>query len=315
MVCPPECMVKSNTRQEKRWKVFVYSFRDAFNALQANDPLRMAGATAFFTTFALPAILVIIIQTLRLIFEPRIISRQLFGELREVIGPEATHEVVETLQAFRGIAQNWLIAGVGFVFLLFVATTLLKVMTSSVNQLWSLRPVVRGNFKQIMVSRLKGVALILCTGVLFVIGIVGDSAQAFIGEYLTRYWPNVGVYYNSVLQYLLSLLTATLWFALVFYLLPDGRVRWKIIFTGAFVTAVLFTIGKIVLRWLLTYSNINSIYGASASTVLLLLFVFYVSLIFYYGATFANVWANASGKPIQPRKYAIKYQLQDVEPE
>lgn len=315
MVCPPECMVKSNIRQEKRWKVFVYSFRDAFNVLQANDPLRMAGATAFFTTFALPAILVIIIQTLRLIFEPRIISRQLFGELREVIGPEATHEVVETLQAFRGIAQNWLIAGVGFVFLLFVATTLLKVMTSSVNQLWSLRPVVRGNFKQIMVSRLKGVALILCTGVLFVIGIVGDSAQAFIGEYLTRYWPNVGVYYNSVLQYLLSLLTATLWFALVFYLLPDGRVRWKIIFTGAFVTAVLFTIGKIVLRWLLTYSNINSIYGASASTVLLLLFVFYVSLIFYYGATFANVWANASGKPIQPRKYAIKYQLQDVEPE
>ncbi len=309
------CMVKSNTRQEKRWKVFVYSFRDAFNVLQANDPLRMAGATAFFTTFALPAILIIIIQALRLLFEPRIISRQLFNELREVIGPEVTHEIVETLQAFRGIAQNWLIAGVGFVFLLFVATTLLKVMTSSVNQLWSLRPVVRGNFKQIMVSRLKGVVLILCTGVLFVIGIVGDSAQAFIGKHLTRYWPDVGVYYNNVLQYLLSLLTATLWFALVFYLLPDGRVRWKILLTGAFVTAVLFNIGKIVLRWLLTYSNINSIYGASASTVLLLLFVFYVSLIFYYGATFANVWANASGKPIQPRKYAIKYQLQDVEPE
>lgn len=307
-------MVNSKSGKGSRWKVFVYSFRKAFDVLQANDPLRMAGATAFFTTFALPAILIIIIQALRLLFEPRLISRQLFGELREVIGPEATHEVVETLRAFRGIAQNWLIAGIGFVFLLFVATTLLKVMTSSVNQLWSIRPVVRGNFRRILVSRLKGVALILCTGVLFVLGIVGDSASAFIGEYLLRYWPDVGVYYNSALQYLLSVITATLWFFLVFYLLPDGRVRWKVLLTGAFVTAVLFNLGKIVLRWLLTYSNINSIYGASASTVLLLLFVFYVSLIFYYGASFAHVWADASGQPIQPRKYAIKYQLQDVKP-
>lgn len=308
-------MAITQSRQDKRFWTFVYSFREAFNVLQANDPLRMAGATAFFTTFALPAILIIIIQALRLLFEPRIISRQLFGELKEVIGPEATNEVVETLQAFRGIAQNWLIAGIGFVFLLFVATTLLKVMTSSVNQLWSIRPVARGNFRIIMVSRLKGVVLILATGVLFVLGIVGDSASAFIGEYLLRYWPNVGVYYNSALQYLLSVITATLWFSLVLYLLPDGRLNWKVLLTGAFVTGVLFNIGKIVLRWLLTYSNINSIYGASASMVLLLLFVFYVSLIFYYGATFANVWANASGKPVQPRKYAIRYQLQDVKPE
>ncbi len=91
--------------------------------------------------------------------------------------------------------------------------------------------------------------------------------------------------------------TVTLWFAVVFFLLPDGRPRWKILLTGALVTSILFNISKLILRWLLTYSNINSIYGASASMVLLLLFVFYVALIFYYGASFANVWANANDKP------------------
>ncbi|WP_120516301.1 YihY/virulence factor BrkB family protein [Chitinophaga barathri] len=308
-------MVTRKGKHLKRWQVFLWSFKDAFTELQANDPLRMAGATAFFTTFALPAILVILLQALRLLFEPRVISRQLFDQLIEIIGPEVTHEVIETLKAFRGIAQNWLIAISGFVFLLFVATTLLKVMTSSVNQLWRIRPIAAGNFRHIMLSRLRGVALILCTGVLFVLGIVADSAQGFIGKYVTLYAPGIEMYYNGVLRYGISVVTVTLWFALVFFLLPDGRPRWKILFTGALVTSILFNIGKLILRWLLTYSNINSIYGTSASIVLLLLFVFYVALIFYYGASFANVWANANDKPIQPLHYAIKYQLTDVEPE
>ncbi len=308
-------MIKRKRKQLKRWQVFLWSFKDAFTELQANDPLRMAGATAFFTTFALPAILVIILQALRLLFEPRVISRQLFDQLMEIIGPEVTQEVIKTLKAFRGIAQNWLIAIVGFVFLIFVATTLLKVMTSSVNQLWRVRPIAAGNFRHIMLSRLRGLALILLTGVLFVIGILADSVQGFVGEYVRNYSPDLAIYYNGVLRYAISVVTVTMWFGLVFFLLPDGRPRWKILLTGALVTSILFNIGKLVLRWLLTYSNINSIYGASASIVLLLLFVFYVALIFYYGASFSNVWANANDKPIQPLHYAIKYQLTDVEPE
>lgn len=307
--------MKSKREHLKRWQIFFLSFKDAFKELSANDPLRMAGATAFFTTFALPAILVIIIQMLRLIFEPRVISRQLFDELRAIIGDETTEDVIHTLRAFRGLAQSWLITIGGFIFLLFVATTLLKVMKGSVNQIWRLRPIANSNFKLIMLSRLKGVLVILFTAVLFVIGILADAAQAFLGHYIEKGLPELMIFYESVLRYLVSILTVTLWFALVFYLLPDGRPRWKILFTSALVTSVLFNAGKLVLHWLLTYSNINTIYGASASTVLLLLFVFYTSLIFYYGAAFANVWANANGYPIQPLPHAIKYELTNVEEE
>lgn len=306
----------TNKREHlKRWQVFLLSFRDAFKELNANDPLRMAGATAFFTTFALPAILIIIIQLLRLIFEPRNISRQLFDQLGQIIGPEATEEVIKTLRAFRGIAENWLVAIGGFIFLLFVATTLFKVIKGSMNQLWSIRSIKRQTFSQIMLSRLRGVLVILLTAVLFMVGLLADSLQAYLGKYIGKYVPAVFTYYDSLLRYGISVLTVTLWFALVFYLLPDGRPRWKIIFTSAFVTSILFNIGKLVLRWMLSYSNINSIYGASAATVLLLLFVFYVSLIFYYGASFANVWANVNNKPIQPLHHAIKYQLKNVEEE
>jgi membrane protein len=106
---------------------------------------------------------------------------------------------------------------------------------------------------------------------------------------------------------------ATVWFAMVFRYLPDARPDWKIAFAGSFLTGLLFAIGKIILHWLLNYSNINTFYGTSASIVLLLLFVFYTSLILYYGAAFTKVWGIYKNKPIRPLPHAIHYRLVESE--
>lgn len=113
-----------NDHPKSRTLLFLRSLQAAFKALSASDPLRLAGATAFFTTFALPAILIIILSVLRLIFIPRNISRRLFRDLEALVGQETTQDIIHTLRAFRSIAENWLIAIGGFIFLLFVATTL-----------------------------------------------------------------------------------------------------------------------------------------------------------------------------------------------
>lgn len=301
-----------NNQPTPRSLLFLRSLQAAFKALSASDPLRLAGATAFFTTFALPAILIIILSVLRLVFIPRNISRQLFRDLEGLVGQETTQDIIHTLRAFRSIAENWLIAIGGFIFLLFVATTLFKVIKDSLNQVWAIRSVRRRSFKSVMRARLRGVLVILFTGFLFILGLFFETTLAFLGKYIEKLAPELITYYKSAFSYLITIITATLWFALVFYLLPDGRPRWKILFTGALVTSILFNIGKLVLRWLLTYSNINSIYGASASIVLLLLFVFYCSLIFYFGASFTNVWADANGVPVEPLPYAKKYRIMDV---
>lgn len=304
-----------NTNPVPRPLLFLRSLKTAFKALSATDPLRLAGATAFFTTFALPAILIIILQALRLVFIPRNISRQLFTQLESLVGEETTQDLINTLKAFRSIAENWLVAIGGFIFLLFVATTLFKVIKDSLNQVWAIRSVRKRSFKSIMRSRMRGVLVILFTGFVFILGLFFEATLAYLGKYIEQLVPDLVTYYRSAFSYLITVITATLWFALVFYLLPDGRPRWKILFTGALVTSILFNIGKLVLRWLLTYSNINSIYGASASIVLLLLFVFYCSLIFYFGASFTNVWADANGVPVQPLPYAKKYRIADVKEE
>lgn len=275
----------------------------------------MAGATAFFTTFALPPILVILIQSLKLFIDARTIRVELFKSLSGIVGPESVRQIVDVLQGLRKLAQNWYITIGGFIFLLFVATTLFKVIKSSVNELWRIRPQRKQGVWKSLQGRVQSLLVILLAGVLFVIGLLSEGVRAFIGNYIFEFSPLLSTYFSSFLNHFVSIIIVMLWFVMVFRYLPDGRPQWKIAFMGGFVTSLLFTLGKIILHWLLTYSNINTLYGTSASIVLLLLFVFYSSLILYYGAAFTKVWGTYKGKPILPLPYASHYRLIEAEVE
>ena len=287
--------------------------KEAFGELIKNDPLRMAGATAFFTTFALPPILVIFIQLFKLILEPRLIKAELFKSLSEIVGNEAVRQIGDVLQAFRRLAQNWYITIAGFIFLIFVATTLFSVIKRSINQLWKIKPDHEKGILKGMRTRFHSALVILIAGILFMIGVLTEGTQAVVGKYIYEISPVLAVYFNGTVNYLFSIMIVTVWFAMVFRYLPDGRPGWRIAFSGAFLTSILFTIGKIILHWLLSYSNINTLYGTSASIVLLLLFVFYSSLILYFGAAFTKIWGIYKDEPIRPLPHATHYRLVESE--
>jgi membrane protein len=302
---------------EGKKKYFIFSIAEllqkALKELLKNDPLRMAGATAFFTTFALPPILVILIQILKLVLEPKLIRKELFKSLSEIVGNETVRQLAGVLRAFRQMAQNWYITVFGFIFLIFVATTLFSVIKRSLNQVWKVKPGKQKGLIKGLRTRFQSVLVIVIAGVLIMIGILTEGMRAVVGDYIYEISPLLAVYYHSIANYLISILMATVWFAMVFRYLPDARPDWKIAFAGSFLTGLLFAIGKIILHWLLNYSNINTFYGTSASIVLLLLFVFYTSLILYYGAAFTKVWGIYKNKPIRPLQHAIHYRLVESE--
>ena len=289
--------------------------KQSFRELAKNDPLRMAGATAFFTTFALPPIVIILVQVLGLLFDSRSIRRQLLLKLSGFIGKDSVHQVIETLIAFRKIADNRVISILGFLFLLFVATTLFKVIKSSLNQLWRIKVLKRQNLWISLRTRSHALFLILMIGVLFLIGLLAETIQNF---FVASFKVSSGFsdFSNQVINYVLSVLIVTLWFAILFRFLPDGKLTFRIALTGALLTSILFNTGKIVFRWLmLSYNNINTVYGASGSIILIMLFVFYASLILYFGAAFTKIWASSRGKPIMPLPHARIYQLNEIERE
>ena len=287
---------------------------NAWRLLLKNDPLRLAGATAFFTSFALPPILMLLIQLLGLLFERRTVRRGLFRELGSVLGDDGVRQLVEVLRGMRGLAINLPVAIAGFIFLLFVATTLFKVIQSSLNQLWMIQRTGK-RFRSALVTRLKSAGLLVFTGLLFMASLAAGSLKIIFGDFLDNIIPGSGMYTNGALSVLVSIAIVCTWFAVLFRYLPDGKPAWRVAFSGGLLTSILYNAGALVLKFLLLNSNIGVLYGTSASVVLLLLFVFYASLIFYFGAAFTKVWAAYLQQPIRPVLNAAYYEYTQREKE
>ena len=275
----------------------------------------MAAATAFFTTFSLAPILIILIQIFGLILNPETMSEHLFVHLGEIVGEESVDQIKQTLKGFRRLASNWYITIGGFIFLIFVSTTLFSVIRDSLNQLWGIKTHRKNAFSARLLDRLKAVAVIMISGILFLGVLLGEGLLSVLNEYIQEIWKGSTTFLFSLLNQLASMLIVTIWFAVIFKYLSDAILKWNTALTGALFTGILFTIGKLILGWVLGLSNIQTIYGASGSFVLLLLFVFYCSFILYYGAMFTSVWAEHRRSPIQPRKNAYRYVLSEVKNE
>jgi membrane protein len=284
----------------------------AFQVFNANSPLRLAGATAFFTTFALPAILIILIQVFGPLVSRKEMSRQLMQNLGEVIGENTADELHKTLQNVHHLPGNWIMAAGLFIFLLFVATTLFKVIRDSLNQLWGIKIEAHAGIAFILKERGKAVAAILVAGLLFLGVFLAESLLALLRHYFNQQFLSEGLWFIGIVKEIVAFIIETAWFMVIFKFLPDARSAWKVVMAGGIFTGILFTFGKLVLQWLLTYSNMQTIYGASTSIVLLLLFVFYSSFIFYYGACFTKAWAEAHDLSIQPGKHAQKYEMKSL---
>lgn len=287
----------------------------AFREFQQNDPLRMAAGTAFFTTFALPPILIIVIQVFGLFVSRRTVSRHIFTQLGEVLGPNTVEQIRETLRNVRHLSLNWLLAIGGFLFLVFVATTLFKVIKDSLNQLWKIQLKDKQGILFMLGYRAKSVGIIIMGAILFMGVLLAEAIGAFLQKYDAQLGRLASVLLTGFINQLVSALIVITWFTVVFKFLADARPKWKVAIAGGVFTGLLFTGGKWLLRWLLSYSNMQTIYGASTSSALLLLFVFYCSFMFYYGACFTKVWAEEHGQPIPPSKHAIRYKLNKVEVE
>jgi len=293
-------------------KTFSSHFSTAFKLFQKNDPLRLAGATAFFTNFALPPILLILIRLFGFFIDRKIIVTGIFERLSTILDDSSTKQIRQTLRNIRGIDHQWYATLISFVFFLFVATTLFTVIKNSMDQIWSIAIKEHSSFLFKLKIRARSMVIILLAGILFFVGLLTDSIQAFIGSYINTASPTFGRMLMSVLNQILFIAIVTTWFTVLFRFLTSGRPTWKSSIRGGILTGILFTLGKYILRIALPLSNIGNIYGASGSIVLIMLFVFYSSFIFYFGACFVKVLSDAKETPIRPIKGAFTYEIKEI---
>lgn len=287
-------------------------FKNAFVQLRRSDPLILASATAFFTLFSLAPILVILVNILSIIFQNDKIAESLFQPLQKVFGSETSEQIQGIVGNVIDVGGAWYITVGGFIFLMFVATNLLNIIKKAINQLWRIRKNRKRKIKYSLKERLIALVLILSIGFIFTISLLLDTSVAFLQDYLEELIPSVDAFLIRTVNTIFSILVVTAWFAILYKILPDAIVHWKVAIVGGLLTAVLFTIGKWILGYLLNYSNMVTIFGTFASVLFILLFIFYSSLILYYGASFTYGYANATDRPIKPKKHSVNYEVKIV---
>lgn len=292
---------------------FFNLLRRAYRLLGKNDPLILSAATAFFTTFAISPIIIILVNVLTLYFNKENIRPQLFEKIASTFGQETAKDIQSIVDNFRVLESSLWITSLSSVFFLFIATTLLGVIRHAIHKIWNIRKKTDRKLGYSIKERFVETCVIMITGVLFVIALTLDTGVAVFRNYLHEIIPSVDVTLIRIVNIIFSIAVVTAWFTLVFKILPEARVQWKVAFMGGLLTGVLFSIGKFVLGKLLIHGRIATIFGASTSIALLLLFIFYSSLILYFGTAFTHVYAKAHGKPIHPGKFADEYAVDIVE--
>lgn len=289
-------------------KTILIALKEAFKLLSRKEPLVLSSSTAFFATFSISPIIIILISLFGLYPRSERINNHLFQSIGSVFGTETAWQIESIVNNFMSIEGNWFITLAGGVFFIFVATTLLSVVKHAIQKIWHLRPKPRLRLKYHSRERGTLFGVIVFTGVLFLVSVVIDTSLGMSIDYLQAVWPGAAIVMVRVLNLLFSIIMVTIWFTVLFKILPEANISWDTAFNGGLLTGILFSIGKWLLHEVLVYARFATIFGASASFALLLLFVFYCSFILYYGAAFTYQYSEMNNAHICAGKYADEYE-------
>lgn len=271
----------------------------------------MAGATAFFTCFALPPIIVLLFQLFSIFFSRQLIGTELGEILSATLGEQGATQLRETAKSFRRLANNWYMAVIGLIFLVFVATTLFKVIKNTLNDIWNIR-LGKASFLYDLKLRARSLIVIIAAGLLFLASAIIDAIKVVAGKYIAQIWEPGGTFFAGAVSQLAGIAVVTLWFVVLFRYLANARPSWRVAFAGGLLTGVLFTIGKAILSTVMLGSNPGAVYGAGGAIALILLFVFYSSFILYFGASFIVEYSIHINDPLVPSRKAYRYELQKI---
>jgi membrane protein len=293
-------------------KEIISLIKRSIKKFNVDEPVRMASSTAFFTMFAMAPIIIIIISAVGLVMEEETIRNKAYEELQALIGQQGTGYIKTLVSNFRGTERNIIGTIIGLVIFFLASTTFFIVVQKTLNHIWRIRAKPSHDFLKTLKDRVLSLGLILSLGFILLVSLLVDAGMSILNDFLMRNLPEFTVVIMTIANYLLSFAVVTLIFAMIYKFLPDAIIKWRVVWMGALITAALFTAGKFLIGFLLGSSNIGVMYGAAGSLVIILLWVFYSSMIFYLGAEITQQYAETYSRGITPKQNAVSIEIKEL---
>lgn len=291
------------------WEVI----KNSFSAFSDDKVTKLSGSLAYSTVFSIGPLLVVIISLCSLFLGREAVEGKIFYTLNDFLGAEAAKDI-QTIIGKAALSGKSVIAIVlGSVTLIIGATSVFSEMQDSINTIWGLKPKPKKGLLRMLRNRFMSFSVVIGLAFILLVSLTVTTLLDGFSNKLQGYFSGAGVIVFYIFNQLFTLLVVSLMFAVIFRVLPDARIKWKDVAAGAIITALLFMLGRLGISLYISKSNVGSTFGAAGSIVLVLLWVYYSSLILYFGAELTKAYAVKFGSEIKPNDYAVTTQTVEIE--
>lgn len=289
---------------KKRLSSFLLIIKEVSQEFSADNIVKYSASLSYYAVFSIAPLVVVLTTLFGFLFGQEAMEGRVYEQLNNFVGSKAALQIQDIIKNIH-LSKNSLVATViSIIVLLIGATSIFGEIQDSINKIWGLKINQRKVWWKLILTRLLSFSLILSIGVIMIVSLLLNAAVAAFGKFIGQYIAGYSLYFIQVSEFVLSLLVLTFLFALIFKILPDAKIHWRDVLFGGFITAILFTLGKMGISIYIKKSNLTSIYGAAGSIIILMVWVYYSSIILYLGAEFTKVYTKLYGKNISPNDYA-----------
>lgn len=288
----------------KRIKFFWEALRETFKKWNESSASNDSASLAYYAIFSIPGLLIIIIWIAGNFFGEEAIRGQITSQISGIMGQDAAKSVQDMIAGALVDKENIFMKIIGIGSLVFGSTTLFFQLQRSLNSLWDVQPAPKKAFVKFLLDRANSLGMILILGFLLMITMVLSSLISLLNNWITNYFGVETYVLVELINYIIGFVVTMILFALMFKVLPDVEISWKPVWRGAFLTTVLFTLGKFLLSLYFGTAKPTSAFGAAGTVILIMMWINYSCMLIFFGAEFTKIYALKRGFKIIPSKHA-----------
>ncbi|GAL82931.1 hypothetical protein MYP_157 [Sporocytophaga myxococcoides] len=287
--------------------------KETINKWINDDAFTHAAAVSFYALISLPGILIIIVNTIGFFLGKNVIEGDISEKINMLMGKDTAKQIQQIIVNASQQPRSDILMITGIGVLVISATGVFIQLQTSLNQVWQVRVKKEATWIKVLLDRAESFSLILIVGLFLFISIILSSVISSLNSFLALIIPGFSIYIFYLFDFIISFSIQAILFALIFKYLPDIKIKFSALWAGAFLTTVLFYLGKICLNIYFNNVSPESVFGAAGSVILILLWIYYSCLLLLFGAEFTQVYVKKYQYIVEPSRMA--YFLPQVQEE
>uniref|UniRef100_UPI004049F22E YihY/virulence factor BrkB family protein n=1 Tax=Flavobacterium sp. TaxID=239 RepID=UPI004049F22E len=292
---------------KKKFKNLLTISKTALIKWWAKDPFKESAAIAYYAIFSLPGLLVVIITVAGYFYGQKAVNGQIASQITSTMGAETAEQIQDIIAKATESKNSFLASIIGIITILVGATGVFAQFQKSINNIWEVKvDETKSGILSLLKARLFSFGLIIAVAFILIVSLIISAMLSALGTWITNYFSESLLILLQIFNFMLSISILALLFALMFKFFPDAIIKWRHVWIGSFVTAILFEIGKTALGLYFGKADPGSGYGAAGSIILIMLWVSYSSMIVFYGAEFTHAYAELQDGKVSPTGIAKK---------